>query len=68
MNECDSLDSPTRWKMKKEDEDRKLKLNGNMEIDFQKMGGQERKMLIDNLLARDDHENFLRRIRQRFDM
>ncbi|CAO2839378.1 unnamed protein product [Amaranthus hypochondriacus] len=68
MNECYSSNSSTRWEMKDEDEDMKLRLNGNMEIDVQKMGRQERKMLIDNLLARDDHENFLRRIRQRFDM
>ncbi|KMT06317.1 hypothetical protein BVRB_7g160000 [Beta vulgaris subsp. vulgaris] len=52
--------------MKEEDEKLELHLHGK-KIDVEKMGRQQKKMLVDNLLASDDHLNFLRRIRQRFD-
>uniref|UniRef100_A0A803MQI7 ABC transporter domain-containing protein n=1 Tax=Chenopodium quinoa TaxID=63459 RepID=A0A803MQI7_CHEQI len=55
---------PGSWKIEKEEE--KLKIY-EKKIDVQKMGRQEMKMLVDNLLAKDDHQNFLRQIRDRFD-
>lgn len=64
--ETNMSDSQERRKMKEEDEKLELHLHGK-KIDVEKMGRQQKKMLVDNLLASDDHLNFLRRIRQRFD-
>lgn len=44
----------------------KLKME-EKKMDVHKMGRQEMKTLVDDLLDRDDHQHFLREIRNRFD-